>query len=224
MQTKMSTSGATRYHVVGPDLERSLINTLVEGDQVLVEVNGEGQFRTNPIMAEVPWQVVEATDSFIKITHPEANEVITLPFDSILKGNKGPAVFKIGRGDPRIPYWVVILQFIAYKTYSSPHDYDPSEYIENLSDPITKRVLLEAWCKKIATFKWEGWGHNSVKRFALRSRISPALVEAFRTRDWVTINAQSLDTLLEMARELEFLPSFLEQDDDLQHDYHRVAK
>lgn len=219
MQPKLSAKSPTIYHVVGPDLERSLISSLTPGDKILVEVNGEGQFRTSPIMAEIPWEVVEVTDNFLSITHPDANEVIKLPFDTILKTNKGPAVFKIERNDPSIPYWLVILQFIAYRTDTSPHEYDPAEYIEHFSDAIIKKELLTAWCRKLASFKWEGWGHNTVKRFALRANISPAVVDAFRGRDWSVINSLSVDMLLQIARELEYLPSFLELDDDIQHNY-----
>lgn len=216
MQTKLSASGTTGFHVVGPDLDNSLVRALTVGDEVLVEINGEGQFRTNPITAAIPFKVVEATDDHICVSHPQSDETIKLPFAAI-RPYKGPAVFRIDRPDPNIPYWLVMLQFVAYRTKTIPHSYNPADYIEHFSDPVIKRGLLKAWCNKIATLVDDGnnFAHGTAKRFALRALISPGVVDFFKSRNWRKIDQLPIDTLLQIARELEYLPTFMEQEDGI---------
>ena len=230
MQSQTVTTAPQFVHVVGPDVQRNDLRSLVQGDFVLAELNGRRLFSDIPIASAQAWEVVDNTDDTLVIAHPEG-ETFSLPYSSLLPtSNNSPAVFHLKRNNPECPQIYVILQLISHKsTVSDLRKYrwffNEREYRDNIfNDPIMRRGLLEQWCEFFKTFSEKGWGHKSILRFALRAGVSTKIIRAFRSESWDQIYNVSMDTLLDMAREINLLPSLLELSGDIQFDTERVIK
>lgn len=216
MQSSITTAGVPFVHVVGPDIDRGLLQSLHVGDYILAEINGKRLFEENPIASEHPWEITDTDGDSITIAHPAGHQQ-KLEFNNLAQGPKdGPAVFLLRSDNPSLPHIYVILQLISHKSdlaglhKSKYRWFNKSQYEELFSDPIIKRGLLEKWCLFFGTFSEKGWGHKSFKRFALRAGITTDTIRAFRNNSWEEINVLSNDTLLSIAAELELLPILLQ--------------
>lgn len=225
MQVHITSASIQPLSVAGPDLDRDLVGSLIVGDKVLVEMNGQRLFTNNPIAAEA-WEVVEASDYSLTIEHPNGFRQV-LPIDTILAGAiDGSSVFLLQSDNPLCPYIYVILQLIAYKTdieglRNSNYVwwFKKDNYTELFADPIIKRGIMEAWGDKFRTFQEKGWGDTSFKRFALRANIKTDVIRSFINEAWEEIDALSLESLLGIAREFEWLPTRIQLNSLIQHDF-----
>ncbi len=233
MQMQIDAASCPFVHVVGPDVDRGLLNSLHIGDHILVEINGQRVFTDNPIAAEQPWEVTETTDDSITISHPSGHAQRLL-FSEILPSrdaNNAPAVFCLKGTLPEVPVAYVILQLISHKSdlaglHKSHYRwwFHPEIYTENFLDPIIKRGLLEQWSTFFKTFTERGWGYKSYKRFALRAGIKTNTIRAFINESWEEIDALPIEVLMNMARQLELLPTFLELSRPIPHDFCRTIE
>jgi hypothetical protein len=231
MHMHVAPAGSPFVHVVGPDLDKSMLSSLHVGDQILVEINGQRLFTDIPIAAEQPWEVTETSDECIKIYHPSSANTQVLHFADIIPSSEGPAVFLLRGTLPNLPVIYVILQLISHKSdrkglHANKYrwQFNAEAYSELFSDPIIKRGLLEKWCGFFKTFNERGWGYKSYKRFALRAGIKTDTIRAFISSYWEEIEMLPDEVLLDIARQLELLPTFLELSNEIQHDFNRTVK
>jgi hypothetical protein len=219
MMSNATASSPMNYvHVVGADVDRELLSSLVPGDHLLVELNGHRVFTESAISSPEPWRVVSNDAKIISVAHPASDEILELPYDSLIKPqNKSPdepAVFLLKREGRDVKTVWVVLQLISHKSTPGQLEkltgtFNPDEYKMIFEDATLKRGMLEAWCNALGTFSEKGWGYRSVKRFALRSSTSIATIKAFRSEAWDKIKSFDDETLLNIAREMELVTTLI---------------
>ncbi len=232
MQTTQVPHSEKQYvNIAGPDVERSLLGSLQVGDHLLIEMNGKRLYSDNPIAAAYAWTIIEMTEAVIIVEHPRGDRMI-LPMANLAKGDsESPAVFVLTTNNPQCPVIYVILQLISHKSDTEGMRkskykwwFQEEDYKELFEDPILKRGLMEKWGEFFKTFQDHGWGNKSVKRFALRANIRTDTIRAFIHGAWEEINDLPVDSLLSIAREIEWLPTRIALSGHIQHDFSRIAE
>ncbi len=210
--TQIAHSEKQYVNIAGPDIERSLLGSLHAGDKILIEMNGRRLYSDNPIAAAFPWTIAEVTEDSLIVEHPRGDRITLLMADLVEGDSESPAVFLLKTNNPQCPVVYVILQMISHKSDTEGMRrskykwwFEEEGYIEMFDDPIMKRGIMEKWGELFRTFSERGWGDKSFKRFALRANI--------RT-----------DTLLSIAREIEWLPTRLALSGHIQHDFSRTVE
>ena len=212
--------------IIGADLDLSLLHSLSEGDQVLLEMNGARVSSSKeiakicPLAAEIPWEVIYNSETGISLKHPSIEEELQLSyFDTI---QDSPAVFKIinpayGTSGPIF----VIIQFVGHYVSSDSLSFDfPSSYNEQrcksaFRDEVVRQALLERWEKLLDTFSLNGFGYKSIKRLALRARVSESVLKMIRNGEWENITERQM---LSIHEAICWLPHFLRNSTFIQHD------
>lgn len=235
----MATKRPRPLAVVGPDLDADLLEKLTPGDKLLMEVNGTRYWSgaACPLVAEFPWEVVEnvhssgTNDGQLVLKHPRVRKPFILNYSKLLKVNKGPAVFcEQSLPDMTIkgPFFV-ILQMVAFGLTENkvsemfPNRLSMDAFKALLVDlPVKKSLLLE-WQKTLKTFSSDGWSYNSIKRFAIRSRVDIDQVRTMCFGSLEEMMALPDDVLCKMRVESHWLPHFLRQSGLIQHDPDAIA-
>jgi hypothetical protein len=221
------------YAVVGADLDISLVKTLVEGDNVLLEMNGMRMFAPQgidcPLLSEQPWSVVSNDGRLLKLSHPRIKDELTLPYECLIRSNLSPAVFRImnpayGTDGPIF----VILQFIGH--YLAPEEaattfqnhFNESRAREEFEDDNVRMGMLELWSKTLQSFRQVGFGHKSLKRLALRADISEQVLRTIRDGEAQDMLNIDIESIIKLHRAFCWTHHFLNQNKLVQHDTNNV--
>lgn len=225
--------------VAGPDLDPSLVAKLTVGDRVLVEVNGTRIFSDSacPLVAEVPWKVVENDPPQlgqrpeprhkIVLSHSQSLDLLELHYVNLIHtAPKQPAVFYERRArfnpteQPQPVY--VILQLVSHFIPATDVDfvyepYDKESASLVLTDETLRAAVIAEWVSAIEHFKHrddndrKAWEHRSVYRLAMRAFVNPSVILAFKEEDWEALGRLSVETLGKIHEAMHWMPHFLEQ-------------
>jgi hypothetical protein len=231
------------YHVAGADVDLDMLRVLTPGDKVLAVLNGQRPYSTAGVNSKIaddhPW-IVEAHDPGISIVLSNAwvGRNLRLDYSELItSSDRQPAVFLLrGREDWRPPgggELFVILQLISCRTDEDgvasllpKGEYDEESVQVAFEDAFDdERIfvgLLEVFCDRIDRLTTNGWGLQSVKRFAMRTKLPVGLIRAYKDREWSALIAQKntdagRDGILRIAHELHYLPTMVRQSELVQH-------
>jgi hypothetical protein len=221
----MAISPIVPVAVIGQDIDRGVIRSLCvgdgrfAGDKVLVEINGKLTFssQSNPLIAELPWEVTGNDDDSLRLKHPSCTQELVLRWDELLKGPVNePAVFATNWKYLSSKMLYVVLQFVSYTVKSDvaestlKPEWDMREWDDLLADPFIRRATLEKLAKDLK-FLGFGWNWHSATRFAIRSGVRLRVIDGFRTGDQLKINSQPDEVLLKILRELRWMSAYRRQ-------------
>lgn len=223
--------------VIGADLDMDLCRALVEGDKVLMEINGTRTFSTqrNPLIADFPWEVVsnrwhrkdKIVNGQLTLKHPSHPSNVVLDYSHAIKtARKQPCVF-VEEDASIVPGQLfVILQMVGFRISEDQVDVvfpplKPSEltgFRDALKDNFIKMELFKDWYRIFQKMP-EGWQYNNDRRFAIRAKVKVGVVTALRQGDFQALLKVSDNDVISMFRECYWLPMLLRQSDFISHDY-----
>jgi hypothetical protein len=221
---------AKPFVVIGADMDAPLVKSLVEGDEVLMEMNG---MRVSskcacPLVAEQPWKVVRNDKKELVLRHERVMGDLSLPYDTLLStARHSPAVFKINNPAYCTGPIYTILQFVGFRCTEEqvdelfPTPFDEDACREALEDDRVKVGLLEQWGKTLKTFRLHAFGYRSIKRISMRTQVREELILAIRELEWDKILDIEDNQLVAIHREMCWMPHFLQQSGLIHHDSER---